>query len=91
MSDAAFDATAAATTAHIDCVERNQIVAHSRAASDAANRVSVMGMDCRYNIFGFRANSSAAATPAAVERYKRRAAANRNEEFHELDAETTGY
>ena len=37
-----------------------------------------MGMDCRYSMLGFKANSMAAVTPAVVEWNVRRTAPNRN-------------
>src|SRR4029079_18152244 len=76
--EAAFEAAAAASSAHQDCELRYQSVAHNSAASAAANTASVMGVACKYSMLGLSANSNAAVVPAAAEAYKRRAAANRN-------------
>ena len=79
MRDAALEKAAASNSASRDCESRNQSVAHNSAASETAKIDSVIGVDCRYSMFGFSANSKAAANPALGDARARRAAAKRND------------
>ena len=52
----------------IDCESRNHSVAHSSAASAAANSGSVMGVDCRYSMFGIQREQQRHGEAAAADR-----------------------
>src|ERR1019366_6734216 len=76
VRDAAFEATATATSVRLEGSSRYHKVAHSRAAKAAAKTGSVIGVDARYSMLGLIAKSAAAVNPAAGPQHLR-AAANR--------------